>query len=142
MSARLIEVSAPAYELGLGGWWNAMRDARGRTAEIAPRTMDLSLYDPIYLGSPIWLYSPAPPIWAFVEGNRFDGKHVVLFNTYNSKFESEYIEQFRQAVIDRGARSFEHRFVRRGRMTQQRSPDSMLSDIDATWELVVEPAVP
>ena len=142
MNARLVELSAPAYELGLGGWCNAMRDARGRTVDITPRTMDLSAYDPIYLGSPIWLYSPAPPIWVFAESNRFDGKRVVLFNTFNSKFEVEYIEQLRKIVMERGALSFEHRYVRRGRMTQQISADSMLRNINTTWDLVDSPSEP
>ena len=70
--------------------------------------------DSIYLGSSIWLYSPAPPIWQFVEKNRFDGKHVVLFNTFNSKFKQEYINTFHQKVMERGAVSFEHQFVNRG----------------------------
>ena len=142
MNARLVQLSAPAYELGLVGWSNAMRDARGLAADITPRAMDLSAHDTVYLGSPVWLYSPAPPIWAFAENNRFDGKRVVLFNTFNSTFEEEYIEQFRQVVMDRGADSFEHRFVRRGRMTQQISPESMLTDIDTTWELVEAPGAP
>ena len=66
------------------GWVNAMRDARSK-AVIAPQTIDLSGHDVIYLGSPIWLYSPAPPIWQFVQQNRFDGKRVVLLNTFNSR---------------------------------------------------------
>jgi len=87
----------------------------------------------VYLGSPIWLYSPAPPIWQFVEQNRFDGKHVVLFNTFNSRFKQEFIDTFRQKVLQRGARSFEHQFIRRGRMGQQRSPEEMLEAFDSEW---------
>jgi len=68
------------------GWVNAMRDAKRHEAVISPLTVDLSGHDVVYLGSPIWLYSPAPPIWEFVKRNRFDGKRVVLFNTFNSRF--------------------------------------------------------
>ncbi|MEQ8278271.1 MAG: flavodoxin [Deltaproteobacteria bacterium] len=135
LSAQLIELRSPDYELGLLGWAHAMVDARGRDADITPTTLDLTGYETIYLGSPVWLYSPAPPIWAFVERNRFDGKHVVLFNTINSEFGEDYIEAFRDAVLSRGARRFEHRFVRRGRMTQQIAPSEMLDAIDAEWEL-------
>ncbi|MDH1681571.1 hypothetical protein N5E30_08265 [Pseudomonas chengduensis] len=73
---------------------------------------------PSTLGSPIWLYSPAPPIWAFVEHNRFDGQRVVLFNIFSSEFSEEQINAFRVKVMARGARSFEHRYVPRVRMTQ------------------------
>ena len=41
-------------------------------SDIAPRTIDLTPFDTVWLGSPVWLYSPAPPIWAFVEH-----KHVL-----------------------------------------------------------------
>jgi flavodoxin len=133
LDAQLFEIQAPAYRLGLQGWARAMRDARKHEADISPRTIDLGEFETVYLGSPIWLYSPAPPIWAFVEHNRFDGKRVVLFNTFNSQFKPEYIEAFRTKVMERGARSFEHKFVRRGRMTQQISPDEMVSAIESGW---------
>jgi Flavodoxin len=133
MNGRLYGIDAPDYELGMLGWVNAMRHARRHEAVISPPTLDLSAHDVVYLGSPIWLYSPAPPIWQFVERNRFDGKHVVLFNTFNSRFEPEYIAAFQQKVLQRGARSFEHQFIRRGRMGGQLSPQDMLSAFDAAW---------
>jgi Flavodoxin len=133
LNGRLYPIAAPDYDLGLLGWVNAMHDARRQEAAISPQTIDLSGHDVVYLGSPIWLYSPAPPIWQFVERNRFDGKHVVLFNTFNSRFEPEYVAAFRQQVLQRGARSFEHQFIRRGRMGGQLSPQDMLTAFDAAW---------
>lgn len=133
MRGRLYRIDASDYELGILGWVNAMRHARSHEAQISPPTIDLSAHDVVYLGSPIWLYSPAPPIWQFVERNRFDGQRVVLFNTYNSRFEPEYIAAFRKAVLQRGARSFEHQFIRRGRMGGQLSPHEMLTAFDTQW---------
>lgn len=111
-----------------------MLDARGSEADISPPIIDLSGYHTVYLGSPIWLYA-APPIRAFVEQNRFDGKRVVLFNSYNSEFKREFIEDFRATVLSKGATSFEHRVVRRGRMTQQTAPGTVLHEIDDAWAL-------
>lgn len=142
LDASLFELEAPDYRLGLTGWASAMQDARGEQADIAPRRIDLSGYDTVYLGSPIWLYAPAPPIRAFVEHNRFDGQRVVLFNTYNSEFKPGLIDLFESRVMARGAASFEHRAVRRGRMTQQIGPDEMLRAIDAEWFIVEAPPVP
>lgn len=133
LNAQLFELQATDYALGLAGWAHAMNDARRHVADITPRTIDLRQFDTVYLGSPVWLYSPAPPIWAFAENNRFDGKRVILFNTFNSHFGPEYIEAFRATVMQRGARSFEHRHILRGRMTQQITPDEMLKAIDAEW---------
>lgn len=57
---------------------NILKRAPEALPDIVPRILDLSPFDTVWLGSPVWLYSPAPPIWAFVEHNRFDGKDVVL----------------------------------------------------------------
>ena len=133
LNAVLYRLAASDYDLGLVGWVHAMRDARSHEAVISSQRIDLSGHEVVYLGSPIWLFSPAPPIWQFVELSRFDGKRVVLFNTFNSRFKPEYIETFRQRVLQRGARSFEHQFIRRGRMGQQLSPQEMLDAFDAGW---------
>ena len=85
LHARLYRLEAPDYHVGLLGWARAMLDSRKHEATITPGALDLSAYDSVYLGSPIWLYSPAPPIWQFVDLNHFEGKHVVLFNTFNSE---------------------------------------------------------
>jgi len=131
--ATLYRLEAPDYQIGLIGWAKALVDARKHEAVISPSAIDLSAYDSVYLGSPIWMYSPAPPIWQFVDLNRFDTKHVVLFNTFNSKFEPEYIDAFKGRVMERGARSFEHRYIRRGRMGQQLSREELLQAVDAMW---------
>ncbi len=139
LNAETIPLTAPAYELGPVGLANALNDAnRLKTdptalPEIVPETADLSGVDTVWIGSPVWLYSPAPPIWAFVEHNRFDGAHVVLFNTFNSNFGDDHIERLHTKVMERGAVSFEHRSVKRGRMTQQMTPDEMLQVIDEEW---------
>ena len=139
LGAQLFPLEAPSYQLGLSGLTHALQDANAlkekpeALPEIVPRTIDLTSFDTIWLGSPVWLYSPAPPIWAFVEHHRFDGKHVVLFNTFNSHFGDDHIARLKTQVIARGAQSFEHRHVLRGRMTQQLTTDEMLETIDGAW---------
>lgn len=139
LDAQVFPLEALDYQLGLSGLANAVKDANTRRSQpdvlpdITPRTIDLTPFDTVWLGSPVWLYSPAPPIWAFVEYNRFDGQHVVLFNTFNSHIGEDYIAKFKAKVMARGARSFEHRHVLRGRMTQQLTPEQMLQAIDDEW---------
>jgi hypothetical protein len=139
LDASLYPLEAPAYALGMPGLARsalgagARRDDPGRLPDINPRTLDLRHFDTVWLGSPVWFYSPAPPLWAFIEHNRFDGQHVVLFNTFNSNFGADQIAAFKARVLAQGARSFEHRHVLRGRMTQQLSPEEMLKTIDAEW---------
>lgn len=131
--ADFIRLEASDYRLGLMGWLRALRDARSNEAVITPSKIDLSEYETVYLGSPIWLYSPAPPLWEFAANNGFDDKEVVLFNTFNSKFEADFIAQFEKLVRDRGAKSFEHQFINRGRMGQQISAEQMLIQFDSEF---------
>lgn len=139
LQANLYALEVPEYALGVSGLTHSAFDAKARRddpanlPDIKPGTIDLTPFDTVWLGSPVWFYSPAPPIWAFVERNRFDGKHVVLFNTFNSNFGDDQIASFKARGMERGARAFEHRHVLRGRMTQQLTPDEMLAAIDAEW---------
>lgn len=128
--ADFVRLRAPRYELGFWGWLHALQDARTSGGVLVPAQVDLAPYDTVFIGSPVWLYCPAPPAWKFAESHRFDGKHVVLFNTYNSTFAPEYIDAFQQLVERRGAASFRHRAVLRGRMGQQISAEQMLE----TWD--------
>lgn len=139
LDAQLFALDAPDYPLGLSDLAHAVNDANTRRTQpdvlpdITPRTIDLTPFETVWLGSPVWLYSPAPPIWAYVEHNRFDGQRVVLFNTFNSHIGEDYIAAFKAKVMARGARSFEHKHALRGRMTQQISPEAMLQAMDASW---------
>lgn len=133
LNADLYRIQAQDYALGLLGWTNALRHAQNHAANISVPEIDLSAHDTIYLGSPIWMFSPAPPLWQFVASLRWDGKQVVLVNTFNSRFKPDFIEQFRQLALQRGAMSFEHRFARRGRMGWQLSPQEMLNTFNASW---------
>lgn len=139
LGASVHAIEVPEYALGPAGLARSAMDAKarrddpGQLPDIHPRTIDLTRSHTVWLGSPVWFYSPAPPLWAFVEHNRFDGQHVVLFNTFNSNFGDDQIAAFRARVMARGAVSFEHRHVLRGRMTQQLAPEDMLRAIDDEW---------
>lgn len=129
-NGHLYEITAENYDLGIPGWISALKDARSNIADISPQTIDLSAYETIYLGAPIWLYSPAPPIWQFAKNSDFTGKNVVLFNTFNSKFEESFIKDFELLVRSKGAVSFKHQYVDRGRMGSQISIEEMLNHFD------------
>ncbi len=128
--AHVVPIQAEQYAVGVGGWLCALNDARDTSASITPSHMDLSAYDTLYIGAPIWLYSPAPPVFAFVRNNDLTGKHVILFNSMNSKFEQKYIDTFKQDVEARGGRFIDHIWVNRGRMTQQMDVETFLKEVE------------
>ena len=89
--ANLVRLYADKYRIGFRGWINSLNDAQTKHAAITPERIDVSQYETIFIGSPIWLYSPAPPAWQFINNNDIADKNIVLFNTFNSKFKQEDI---------------------------------------------------
>lgn len=132
-AAELINLEALKYEIGLQGLANAALSFQDHEVEITPATIDLTQYSKIYLGSPIWFYRPSPPIWKFAENNRFDDKDVVFFNSYNSNYGQDYIDEFQSLVMKNGAKSFEHKAIIRGRMGSQLSREAFLSEVAALF---------
>ncbi|MBQ7128971.1 MAG: NAD(P)H-dependent oxidoreductase [Clostridia bacterium] len=59
-----------------------MKDEKSRP-EMAKNT-DLSQYDTVFIGFPIWWYTAPHIINTFIESNDFSGKKVVLFATSGS----------------------------------------------------------
>ncbi|MFG0456214.1 flavodoxin family protein [Shewanella mangrovisoli] len=129
--ADLFEIGAEDYALGIPGWMSALKDARKNVARISPTKINLNGYDKVYLGAPIWLYSPAPPIWQFVQNADLTEKDVILFNSFNSKFEQRFIDDFGLLVQAKGAKSFAHQYIKRGRMGSQITTEQMLADFDS-----------
>ena len=128
-SAMLVHLEADDYHIGLRGWLNALKDSQTKHARIKPEKIELSQYDTIFIGSPIWWYSPAPPVWQFISNNDFSGKDVLLFNTFNSQFKQEYIDEFKAVISEKNGHFVKHIYVNRGRMTRQISPNAMLQTV-------------
>ena len=57
---------------------------QGIKPEIQPIASDLSKYDVIFLGYPIWFGTFAPPVAAFLDNADLSGKKVVPFCTFGS----------------------------------------------------------
>ena len=56
----------------------------GVIPEIQPITADLSKYDNIFIGYPVWFGTYAPPVAAFLNQVDLSGKNVYAFCTYGS----------------------------------------------------------
>ena len=57
---------------------------KGVTTEIKPLTADITQYDVIFIGYPIWFGTFAPPIATFLDQVDLSGKKVVPFCTFGS----------------------------------------------------------
>ncbi|MGX2950719.1 flavodoxin family protein [Ursidibacter sp. B-7004-1] len=128
--ADILPLQSARDNIGLTGMLQALQDARNTDADITPKTVDLSQYDTVYIGSPVWLYSPAPQVYEFAKNNDFTGKQVILFNSMNSKFEQRFIDDFKQIIEQNGGTFAKHLYVIRGRMGQQMPTDVFLQEVE------------
>ena len=58
--------------------------AEGKLPEIKPIEADLSQYDVIFLGYPVWFGTYAPPVETFINNTDLSGKTIVTFCTFGS----------------------------------------------------------
>lgn len=100
-----------------------------KRAKLAPVKSDLSGYDLICLGSPVWAFTPAPAVNTFLDQvTGLEGKETLLFTTYGSgtgnKRCLDYVEKILQG---KGAKS-----VKRFSIQQFKCKDKefVLSEID------------
>lgn len=54
--------------------------------QLAAELPDLSAYDVIFVGGPVWWYTMATPLFSFLEKADFAGKKVVPFSTQGSNY--------------------------------------------------------
>ena len=73
-----------------------MEDAASRP-ELAEKETDLSAYDTVYIGFPIWWYTAPHIINTFIESNDFAGKKVVLFATSGGSSIDKAVTDLRRA---------------------------------------------
>ena len=79
-----------------------------RRAQISKVKYDLSGYDLICLGSPVWAFGPAPAINTYLD-NCFglEGKNIILFTTYGSGTgNGRCINYMREILTKKGAKNF------------------------------------
>jgi len=77
-------------------------------AKIASLDFDLSSYDLICLGSPVWAFAPAPAMNTYLEGCfGLEDKSIALFTTYGSGTGVSRCFNYMQNILSkRGAKDF------------------------------------
>jgi hypothetical protein len=130
-NAPIARISAD-YPLDFSGQGKAVSDANaGELPRIAVEPIDLDPVRRLFLVSPIWMFRPATPLWAYVEQADLKGKEIVLVTTGNSRFEQSEIDVFGRRVEARGGRLINHLFLRRGRIYWQKSQEDLLTEARA-----------
>lgn len=118
------------YPLNSAGQGKAIFDARAEALPtVKVEAIDLAPAQRVFLVSPIWMFRPATPLWAYVEQVDLSGKEVMLITTGNSRFEQVEIDAFAKRVEVRGGRFIGHNFLRRGRIYWQKSREELIDEV-------------
>ncbi len=89
---------------------------------IEPVNFDLSAYDLICLGTPVWAFGPAPAVNSFLDKCfGVEGKSIILFATYGSGAGKERCLKYMQDILaKKGAGGFK-RFSIQQRMVNDKN---------------------
>lgn len=68
--------------------------------ELAEPTTDLSAYDTVYIGFPIWWYTAPKIIRTFIENNDLKGKKIALFATSGGSNLKKALKEFKKDYPD------------------------------------------
>lgn len=103
LGADAIEVKDLIDRSGSWGFFKtAIGSLLGNHTKIEPEKVDLAGYHHIILGSPIWTGKLSMAIRTFIDGNRFDGKKVIIYTTTNAFEKEEYKEKSKDLVRKAG----------------------------------------
>lgn len=104
LSCPVREIKDLKNRAGFWGFISGMIDIRKRPiTAIEPKTLDLSTFDTIFLGSPIWGMRFAPAITTALSTFSFSGKRVILFAVAAKKFKQEKIDAYARELAAKGA---------------------------------------
>lgn len=102
-------------------------------ARIEPTKFDLSVYDLICLGSPVWAFGPAPAMNTYLaECSGIEGKDIILFTTYGSGAGNQRCLNFMRDILSKkGARQFKQFSIQQFKVKDKEFIFSKIKEIDS-----------
>jgi flavodoxin len=83
---------------------NGFAARRGVESAIKPIDTSFQGYDRVFVGSPVWGWSPSTPINAFIAKADFTGKEVVLFMTMGGDDAAGAIKKMGERIEKKGGK--------------------------------------
>ena len=90
------------YPTGAKLYTTAKKEIKNKLYPAVEALPDITGYDVIFVGAPVWWYTMAPPLFSVLEQIDFQGKKVIPFSTQGSnigKFFEDFIAIARNANI-------------------------------------------
>ena len=112
---KIEDVSKPTKEQAFGAGKEA--SIKGESWPIKPFKTDLSAYDRIFVGNPVWFSMPPPAFNAFVDQVSFTGKQVVVFVTFGGNGQDQALKAMTEKVVAKGGKVVSSFSVKTGKAT-------------------------
>jgi flavodoxin len=98
LDARLEEITDRAHRRGILGYLRSGREAWfGQRAELMPCEFDLSAFDLVVIGTPVWNASLSSPVRTFLEDNAKALRSVAFFCTMGGRGSKRVFRQMEAA---------------------------------------------
>lgn len=109
----------------------AIRAFRHKKGELALMNFDLSTYDLICLGTPVWAFGPAPAINTYLDKCfGLEGKSVILFTTYGSGTGNQRCLNYMQNILaKKGAKDFKEFSIQQFKVNDKNFVVSKIKEI-------------
>ncbi len=103
-NAELLEIKDKKSRSGPTGFiLGALDSVRGKNTSISYDKKDLSSYENIYIGTPVWASKPTPSIIKFIEENDFNGTNVTTFATFMGSGGEATLKYMNDTLKNKGA---------------------------------------
>ena len=104
-------------------------------AKIGEANFDLSGYDLICLGSPVWAFGPAPAMNTYLDKcSGIEGKEIILFATYGSGAGKERCLDYMQGLLaQKGALAFKRLTIQQGKVKNREFVSSEINKVLRLW---------
>ena len=112
----LVALDEPGSFLGQCG-----RAFRHMEARIQDVNFDLSKYDLICFGTPVWAFGPTPALNTYLDKcSGIQGKEVILFSTYGSGAGKDKCLDYMQKILSgKGATGFKRFSIQQGKVDKK-----------------------
>ncbi len=104
LNAALVEIKEtrqrkPGFLVYLTGGFAAVAN---RASDIKPFAIDVSQYDRVFIGSPVWASRPAPAVNSFIYKTDFEGRTVIPFVTLGGNSPATALTNMTAKIRTRG----------------------------------------
>jgi flavodoxin len=106
-----------------------------KKAALSPVNFDLSEFDLICFGTPVWAFGSAPAMNAYLDQcSGLEGKSVILFSTYGSGTGNEHCLNYMQDILaKKGAKKFNRFSIQQFKVNDKEFVLSKIKEIARLW---------